>query len=903
MRPSVLLILSLMCLDNPCYSFIGTEDDSIYTTDSRIADTTFAVSFPNYSLSREEILALPFRGTQKFLTLFPGVVEQDGQLHVRGGRTGEIGYLVDGFNFTNRFANTEFMTLIPEATEGLQLSSGVFSARFGGANSALALSRLRTGGEQWEFSVDYRTDDFTQSGKKIAGTTAFGYRNVVLIAGGPFLLENLRVFLAGQHNYMRNRDVMFLTPISFNPLSDLFDFRGAGQPLPGLIAFKENFLPNNWAEDNTVQGTLLCDLNPLTLKLGGGYDASQQPNGSEWPNALARIFNQRRNPITKVRSVFLNLQTTYEVSPTIFCDLSASYYNRTSRRVDPDFGDDWQSYMDSIANTRKGFTGFRRRWDGPLPYSIIDHFTFNHENTPNNTYNKNAQQSWSFSGTISTRITDEWHLKLGGSVETWTMRLFDVGSINGFMTYLYGYDGNHPQTFASDDERRVRLARTGRINNFGFDVDGNEVNGGFDAPRTPSFRSAYIESNMELSGFLVNVGLRYEYFAFGHKTIANRENPAFNYQLDAIDETKLIDQVPSEYVLPRISIQYRSRGNTVLHAAYGMAAQAPALNQLYNGNIRISSTISPTSRGGVFLTPVGLFARPERTTLYEIGMSTQLGKTLSLSGRVYVRQMHDLITLEKIGGFYNGFLNDDKATAKGLELSVELARTRGVAARLYSTLSEVRGTNSTPMSSRGIVEQYLPGEDVTDLGRHLLDFNQTHNAKLIVDFVNPDDQHPVFSGFGISAVLNYHSGHNYTALKPRRFWGSSDIWNIGSSELADPRFASPLESTNNSTTPVFFNVDVEISKRFTVGDMNLKAYVAVLNLMNGKQVVNVYPITGSADNDGWLENPLAETINAPGYSDFYRAINLQNRWAYMRATGNDIYGSPRQIHVGISALL
>ena len=95
-----------------------------------------------------------------------------------------------------------------------------------------------------------------------------------------------------------------------------------------------------------------------------------------------------------------------------------------------------------------------------------------------------------------------------------------------------------------------------------------------------------------------------------------------------------------------------------------------------------------------------------------------------------------------------------------------------------------------------------------------------------------------------------------------------------------------------------------ISKQFAVGQANLKAYVAILNLMNTKHVLNVYPTTRSTDNDGWLQARVAEQFKSiPGYVDFYRAINLQNRWAYMGATGNDIYGSPRQIHVGISAAL
>jgi len=44
-------------------------------------------------------------------------------------------------------------------------------------------------------------------------------------------------------------------------------------------------------------------------------------------------------------------------------------------------------------------------------------------------------------------------------------------------------------------------------------------------------------------------------------------------------------------------------------------------------------------------------------------------------------------------------------------------------------------------------------------------------------------------------------------------------------------------------------------------------------------------------------------VEIPHYADFYRAINLQNRWAYASVTGNDLYGSPRQIRMGLRVAL
>ena len=93
---------------------------------------------------------------------------------------------------------------------------------------------------------------------------------------------------------------------------------------------------------------------------------------------------------------------------------------------------------------------------------------------------------------------------------------------------------------------------------------------------------------------------------------------------------------------------------------------------------------------------------------------------------------------------------------------------------------------------------------------------------------------------------------------------------------------------------------MQIHKTITTDFLSLTLYVNVLNVFNTKNVLNVYPTTGAANDDGWFANVLAAPyLQTPGYEQFYRDINLKNRWAYMSATGNDIYGTPRQVQFGL----
>jgi hypothetical protein len=97
------------------------------------------------------------------------------------------------------------------------------------------------------------------------------------------------------------------------------------------------------------------------------------------------------------------------------------------------------------------------------------------------------------------------------------------------------------------------------------------------------------------------------------------------------------------------------------------------------------------------------------------------------------------------------------------------------------------------------------------------------------------------------------------------------------------------------------NIDLNFSKAlYFLGSLTAEVYVNVLNLLNSKQVLNVYETTGTAEDDGWLGSPQSKALReVPIYTEFYRTINLENRWTYLQRKSADIYGTPRQIRIGV----
>jgi hypothetical protein len=164
-------------------------------------------------------------------------------------------------------------------------------------------------------------------------------------------------------------------------------------------------------------------------------------------------------------------------------------------------------------------------------------------------------------------------------------------------------------------------------------------------------------------------------------------------------------------------------------------------------------------------------------------------------------------------------------------------------------------------------------------------------------------------GFGVSWLLTFNSGHNYTKIQEPTNLGQASLWNIGIRAIIDSRTRVPVEPINSSTTPWVYSLDMTLSKMFYLDFVNLELYARVINLFNTKSVLNVFPSTGTPYDDGWLKSPLARQYREiPNYEAFYRAINLQNRWAYTGIggggglggiAGTDIFGAPREIRIGM----
>jgi len=90
---------------------------------------------------------------QSVLTNYPGVVVQDGDLHIRGGRSGQVSYYYDGFSVQDPFYSSTGIRIIPGALEELSLTSGGYTAEYGDAMSGVVNAVTREGGPEYHGGI------------------------------------------------------------------------------------------------------------------------------------------------------------------------------------------------------------------------------------------------------------------------------------------------------------------------------------------------------------------------------------------------------------------------------------------------------------------------------------------------------------------------------------------------------------------------------------------------------------------------------------------------------------------------------------------------------------------------------------------------------------------------------
>lgn len=875
------------------------------------------------STTSDVIETLPVRGINNILKLTPGVVLQNNNVYIRGGRVDEVGYYLEGTNITNPVVGGRGVTIIQDAVEEIQVQAGGYTAEYGGANAGIIRTQLKSGTPDLKFSLMYATDNINFKSKdnrfdgerNYLGAYQYGYTEFTGTISGPLFSEKVKFFGLINSNWTLDGTPLPFPGINLGVITD----QQSTTPDHNSIDLTYPAGPTFGAQNQsyTGTGTLTFDFNPFIVRLTGSYTGTDAKNGGG--GSISQLFDLGRIGITESSNSSFSLKITHILSPTTYYDISAGYTLNTAESMDPLLRSNWQAYGDSVANAQVGAvwertprdlaTGRYGQYQRPTPYDIFG-FSFFAPNDISSGYAKTKREVFNFNAGFSTEINKIHSIKFGGELSTYTIRSFGFAAGRAASQYAAAiYQNNQLANPLPINDVMIQLT-----NSYGYDHFGNEIDGDFNAgggvddagllaPKKPLFAGAYVEDKISYKDLILNLGLRYDYFDVDNLILKDPTRPetAIDFNTNSVNPAGLEKTPTFSAVSPRLGFSFPVTDQTVFHAQYGKFVQQSRLRDMYQGIYGFGTQL----RGGFFIsTPVGLNVRPTRTTQYEVGFTQQISDFASFDITGYYKDVQDQVVFDiqktAAGSQYQSYTvlrNGDFATTKGVEVSFNMRRMENIQVNASVSFQDAQGTGSNPNSQSGIVGAPLDGVTIFRPNYVApLDFNKSITGNVNLDYrFSPETESPVLRELGLAALLTFDSGHPFTLGQ-----GKGD--NLGSLE-GDNRFRSPIEPLNTSTTPWTYQLDLKLDKSFNITDkLRASIYLFVINVLDTKNVTNVFLRTGTATDDGYLTDPaLGGTLRSYQREDYvamYKAINIDYYQGYQANVGV-LYGPPRQIRFGI----
>lgn len=798
----------------------------------------------------EIIAELPVTEVSEVLELQAGYVAG----HVRGGRSGEVAYWIDGIPVTDVYDGSTVVDVNKSTVQELQLVSGAYNAEYGQAMSGIINIVTKDGDNQFSAELSGYLGDFISDEdrkKDVDGTetTLFdgieeidpvAIRNTELSVSGALIHDKLFFFTNGRYYY--NEGYLYGRHV-FNPgnITDNTD----PDPAKWIISIN----PEVGRGDSSL---VAMDTfrryyfqNKLTWRIAPGMKLAYNFIG-DWVKDKNFNFAFKFNP--------LGLPTNFRTGMTHLVNLNHVLSNSTFYQLGLSFFDkEFKSYVFEDPHD-PGYVHPLLLGQNP-PYSFLtggmDLGRF-----------KRQTQTLIAKLDLTSQITGTHQVK--GGIE---FRSHEVSS---------EFVGLQP---APEDQNRIP-AQDGDpfISTIILDERSTATER---YKHKPLEFSAYLQDKMEFKDLIVNVGLRFDMFdpdgvvlsdptdnnIYAPRRPENRFRDLNDNGIQDPGEPEITVEERRAYwfkdasvktqLSPRLGVAFPITDRGVIHFSYGYFFQIPPFNLLYqNSDFEL----------GVGTGNVGLLGnadlKPQQTVNGEIGLQQQLSEDISIDITGYFRDIRDLAGTrsEQIrlfgAGFYDKLVNSDFGFVRGIVITLEKRLRDNFAATIDYTLQTAKGNASDPAETRNA----LLGGREPETQLIPLNWDQTHTLNVTTTYSDPKN-------WGISLITQYGSGLPYT---PRV---SEDIG---------------ILLTNSERRPAFFNADLRAFKNFHAGAFDFTAFLRVFNIFDRRNQLGVYDDTGRADYTldelrARQQNPV-QLVNSIG--QFFRNPSF--------------YSEPRRVEIGFS---
>lgn len=671
------------------------------------------------NVTSEEIKALPVESIEGVLTLQAGIVQgSDGALHIRGGRSNEIAYTVNGISVGNPFSNSKMVSIATNAVQELSVVSGTFNAEYGNALSGVVNTVTKEGGNDYNgFLSFYTGDNLSNRDEIFRDVSSFDIMNdyvAEMTYGGPvpLLKDKLTFFVSGRFAKSKGwrngrRDHFTADSVWINPknssdivISDI----GEQKDLPG----HKDIVPMNSSEG--LNATAKLTFKPIsTLKINYDFLLSN----SEWKQF--EHFYQF-NPDA--------LETYYSTGLVNSIDISHALSNRTfyTLKVSHNYNN-YSSYLYPLLDANGNEVDFHAgmstdgyfadpRYQPKHKDNTAANYTFSVGGDSKDHYYQRAQ-TLSAKFDMTSQINNNHEVKFGVQYKTHTMDYEDFEILRDTVQYLKptipGLDTPYHDSYT----------------------------------KKPVEFSAYVQDKMEFQSLVLNVGVRYDYFHAKSKYAPNIFEPASN----------LKDAKAKHVISPRLGVSFPITDKGMIHFSYGHFYQMPPFRNLYtNPNFKNNFAQSNQLFGNANL-------EPQKTVTYELGMQQELAENLALNLTGFYRDVRDLLAVQKIrisgDKTYRKYVNKDYSNTKGITFALTKRRGPGelLSANIDYTFQVVEGNETNADAFFLDLSSGRQAEKVPVL----LNWDQAHTINGRVSLGQPGD-------WNVSLVGKFGTGLPYTPM-------------------------------------------------------------------------------------------------------------------------------------------
>ena len=808
------------------------------------------------AVTSETIESLPVDQISEVISLQAGITQDNnGALHIRGGRSNEIAYQVNGLSINNPFGNSQGVGVAVNAIEEVSISAGTFSAEYGNALSGVINYVTKDGGSKLAGSMRAFTGDHvsdrTDIFPNIDEADAFNNSRAEWTLGGPVpLLGNKLTFftsgvwqrdnghLYGQRIY-ETTDLLFIDGdrLLINPFGLFFDTDASGNPVLNASEDRRgangdgSYVPMVTREALNITGKLTWQ-PAHNIKLT--YDLIFD-DGERFSSSSSVFRRYRFTPNGRPKTVSTNyshsLGLTHSLSKKLFYTLKVGYNDNQART----------SVFEDPLDPRYV----------PTPGNDITNVII----PPTDTYvaggtdlNHNTEVAKSYLGRLDFvwQALPNHEFKFGGEAASHELTLDQ---------FQLHYD----------------------FNNGNFVIPSEDINPAFTDfqryTRRPVQGALYFLDKIELSKrFILNAGIRYEYF---HTQAPY--NPDLAGTVDAPggvgNQAYWLESEAKHRIMPRLGLSFPITTRGIIRFSYGIFHQNPTFRSIYrNPRFEDFDFIRTPSFGNPNL-------NPERSIQYELGLQQQFTQDVKVDLTVFYKDVNDLIQSRRViagevavDKEYNVITNISYANVKGFTVAFLKRRSPGglFSATLDYTFQIGEGAFTDPLrlavdtrTGRETEQKFVP-----------LGFDRKHTLNGTATLAKPGD-------WLASVIMRIQQGTPYTPSLP--------------SSIQAVQF-----EVNSERRPWRTTFDLQIEKFFKFNPARFSIFLQVKNLFDSNNETFVHTNTGrSLTNLNEATNPnrfnnLEEKIIAD-QSNFFPVEFLDT--FYQR---EDFLAEPREVRLGMT---